>query len=137
MCLCSVCSKHKTAYEMRFSDWSSDVCSADLYSTYTIREAKAARGDELSFREEKGKYVLDSDLYRLVIDPQGGGVIESLIAKKLNNKEYVDGTSAWRFNEIKGYFGKQEKFISSADQPARIRVVEQGDRKSTRLNSSH
>src|SRR3546814_4963528 len=22
--------KHKTAYEMRFSDWSSDVCSSDL-----------------------------------------------------------------------------------------------------------
>src|SRR3546814_16853004 len=30
------------------------------YSTYTIREAKAARGDELSFREETGKSVLDS-----------------------------------------------------------------------------
>src|SRR3546814_8664082 len=23
--------KHKTAYEMRISDWSSDVCSSDLY----------------------------------------------------------------------------------------------------------
>src|SRR3546814_10884998 len=25
-----LCSKHKTAYEMRISDWSSDVCSSDL-----------------------------------------------------------------------------------------------------------
>src|SRR3546814_8551874 len=25
--------KQKTAYEMRFSDWSSDVCSSDLWST--------------------------------------------------------------------------------------------------------
>src|SRR3546814_5987944 len=25
--------KHKTAYEMRISDWSSDVCSSDLHST--------------------------------------------------------------------------------------------------------
>src|SRR3546814_10451686 len=24
--------KHKTAYEMRISDWSSDVCSSDLFS---------------------------------------------------------------------------------------------------------
>src|SRR3546814_9461897 len=24
------CFKHKTAYEMRISDWSSDVCSSDL-----------------------------------------------------------------------------------------------------------
>src|SRR3546814_6027629 len=28
MCVCFV--KHKTAYEMRISDWSSDVCSSDL-----------------------------------------------------------------------------------------------------------
>src|SRR3546814_2457668 len=26
--------KHKTAYEMRISDWSSDVCSSDLISRY-------------------------------------------------------------------------------------------------------
>src|SRR3546814_10657616 len=29
--LCFICFfKHKTAYEMRISDWSSDVCSSDL-----------------------------------------------------------------------------------------------------------
>src|SRR3546814_7921457 len=28
--VCSVFFKQKTAYEMRISDWSSDVCSADL-----------------------------------------------------------------------------------------------------------
>src|SRR3546814_1857599 len=31
--------KQKTAYEMRISDWSSDVCSSDL-----IKEAKSLRG---------------------------------------------------------------------------------------------
>src|SRR5690606_10594761 len=76
------------------------------YSTYTIREGKAPTNDAPSYREEKGKYVLESDLYRLVLNPQKGGVIESLIAKKLNNKEYVDATSAWYFNELKGYFGE-------------------------------
>ncbi len=96
------------------------------YSTYAIRKGKAIPGDTISYRQEKGNYVLESDLYHLVINPQKGGVIESLIAKKLNNKEYVDTTSPWHFNELKGYFGEQEKFISSADQPARIRVVEQG-----------
>src|SRR3546814_5823116 len=29
--------KQKTAYEMRISDWSSDVCSADLANTYRVR----------------------------------------------------------------------------------------------------
>src|SRR3546814_1346126 len=32
VCLLSVCFfKQKTAYEMRISDWSSDVCSSDLF----------------------------------------------------------------------------------------------------------
>ncbi len=96
------------------------------YSTYTIREGKATPKTSISHREENGKYVLESDLYRLVINPEKGGVIESLIAKKLGNKEYVDQSSSWRFNELKGYFGEHEQFISSADQPARIRIVEEG-----------
>src|SRR3546814_1559870 len=30
--------KQKTAYEMRISDWSSDVCSSDLLSIFTARD---------------------------------------------------------------------------------------------------
>src|SRR3546814_7996390 len=40
LCLCCVrfffFFKHKTAYELRISDWSSDVCSSDL-SVYIVR----------------------------------------------------------------------------------------------------
>src|SRR3546814_6391757 len=36
--------KQKTAYEMRISDWSSDVCSSDLLDAVCARDsAKAAR----------------------------------------------------------------------------------------------
>src|SRR3546814_9839968 len=40
--------KQKTAYEMRISDWSSDVCSSDLRGLVIaeIFAAKIARGDE-------------------------------------------------------------------------------------------
>src|SRR3546814_8083822 len=38
--------KQKTAYEMRISDWSSDVCSSDLDAQYGISEA----GDGRDFR---------------------------------------------------------------------------------------
>src|SRR3546814_5190081 len=31
--------KQKTAYEMRISDWSSDVCSSDLYATLPTASA--------------------------------------------------------------------------------------------------
>src|SRR3546814_4063457 len=32
--------KHKTAYEMRISDWSSDVCSSDLLRSPTTAPSK-------------------------------------------------------------------------------------------------
>src|SRR3546814_6094127 len=43
--------KQKTAYEMRISDWSSDVCSSDLHQVamrqhHTLRQAGAAGGVE-------------------------------------------------------------------------------------------
>src|SRR3546814_4432189 len=35
--------KQKTAYDMRISDWSSDVCSSDLVQQQGIRVTKAAK----------------------------------------------------------------------------------------------
>src|SRR3546814_3837079 len=45
--------KQKTAYEMRISDWSSDVCSSDL------AQEKAM----LAARPEMGKYYRNSAIY--------------------------------------------------------------------------
>src|SRR3546814_1921348 len=41
--------KQKTAYEMRISDWSSDVCSSDLSLKITFRALRA--GAKLGFDE--------------------------------------------------------------------------------------
>src|SRR3546814_18887186 len=35
--------KQKTAYEMRISDWSSDVCSSDLSEARNLRDTRPAR----------------------------------------------------------------------------------------------
>src|SRR3546814_7022303 len=35
--------KQKTAYEMRISDWSSDVCSSDLHGTFRPSHLKPVR----------------------------------------------------------------------------------------------
>src|SRR3546814_2762285 len=43
MLICIFFFKQKTAYEMRISDWSSDVCSSDLLAP--------TRGDELKWTE--------------------------------------------------------------------------------------
>src|SRR3546814_1427311 len=37
--MCFFCFKQKTAYEMRISDWSSDVCSSDL-----LKSRRSGRG---------------------------------------------------------------------------------------------
>src|SRR3546814_4254955 len=37
LCLCVFLFKQKTAYEMRISDWSSDVCSSDLKYKFYLR----------------------------------------------------------------------------------------------------
>src|SRR3546814_14756534 len=43
-----LCLKQKTAYEMRMSDWSSDVCSSDLIDElYPPYRAEAPRGPAL------------------------------------------------------------------------------------------
>src|SRR3546814_3597010 len=42
--------KHKTAYEMRISDWSSDVCSSDLY-THTFDFGTLMAGNDTVFQQ--------------------------------------------------------------------------------------
>src|SRR3546814_8891892 len=64
--------KQKTAYEMRISDWSSDVCSSDLERT----EA-----------EQRARYLADTDpltgfLNRRALLTSGQRMIASAVAEK-------------------------------------------------------
>src|SRR3546814_8383445 len=43
-CVCFFFFKQKMAYEMRISDWSSDVCSSDLAGSVVFPEAIMRRG---------------------------------------------------------------------------------------------
>src|SRR3546814_4905929 len=55
ICLCFFFFKQKTAYEMRISDWSSDVCSSDLPEhgpPARIRPIRARRGNPPTERNE-------------------------------------------------------------------------------------
>src|SRR3546814_3472204 len=40
--------KQKTAYEMRISDWSSDVCSSDLFEALATRQQFSRRSTNLA-----------------------------------------------------------------------------------------
>src|SRR3546814_10789818 len=52
LCFCSVVVfffKQKTAYEMRISDWSSDVCSSDLPDEGAVRSAVATLSESSAY----------------------------------------------------------------------------------------
>src|SRR3546814_4045403 len=56
--------KQKTAYEVRSSDWSSDVCSSDLdHGQAPARHERGERGVEAGF--EVGQFTVDVDADRL------------------------------------------------------------------------
>src|SRR3546814_12306786 len=64
MCLVVFFFKQKTAYEMRISDWSSDVCSSDLLATFPLlgsRNASCCAQTLAAFGDIDTRYVLRSD----------------------------------------------------------------------------
>ncbi|GHT27891.1 alpha-mannosidase [Bacteroidia bacterium] len=96
------------------------------YTTYTIQKASTPKTTTPTITQREGKYIMESDLYLIELNPGKGGIIESLKAKKLNGKEFVDKSGKWSFNELRGYFGEEHAYLSSTQHPATIRVVEQG-----------
>src|SRR3546814_3666380 len=52
--------KQKTAYEMRISDWSSDVCSSDLHHAAQLRRAER-RGRDRHFELASGQAAAGPD----------------------------------------------------------------------------
>src|SRR3546814_4960272 len=50
--------KQKTAYEMRISDWSSDVCSSDLAPAPKPAPPRASESDSLMSRQERQAQLL-------------------------------------------------------------------------------
>ena len=72
-----------------------------------------------------GSVTLESDLYRLRLDPARGGAITSLYAKQLK-REFCDPAAERLFNEYRGYFIAQKQWRSSAENPARIQITQNG-----------
>jgi len=97
------------------------------YTTYHLQKGDqtAIKGATIK-KLEDGKYKIETDLYSILIDPDKGGAIKSLIAKKLNNKEFVDKANSRGFNELRGNFYNDGGFKSSEDHPAKVDVLEAG-----------
>src|SRR3546814_5185389 len=82
--------KQKTAYEMRISDWSSDVCSSDLSNEQMLPIAAVV---------------------------QETGLSRSLLYKLIANGEFPSGVSmslrrvAWPRSEVQAFIGRDRKIV--------------------------
>jgi alpha-mannosidase len=100
------------------------------YATYRLAASQGRQwpekdGPAKSMTMADGSVILETDLFSIAIDPARGGRIRSLFAKDLD-REFVDESSRRSFNEFRGYFGSEQKWLSSVDAPAEVRIAEQG-----------
>ncbi|MFV0328595.1 MAG: glycoside hydrolase family 38 C-terminal domain-containing protein [Dysgonomonas sp.] len=95
------------------------------YATFKVLEKEATVNKSIPVHTStNGDYILENDMYRIVLDPAKGGIIKSLIAKTEGNKEYVDKTNKYSIGELRGHFYDEGKFYSTTDSPAKITILE-------------
>src|SRR3546814_3593921 len=125
-CGCFFFFKQKTAYEMRISDWSSDVCSSDLRVEGGQAEiGHVERGDAEARRQRRAG--ADRRHPQLFAPPE----IEAIGQFARDDRPLGAGVD----EEGKGSLALDHDL--PRHPPRRIEVEGLEDRKSTRLNSSH
>src|SRR3546814_5169944 len=124
--------KQKTAYEMRISDWSSDVCSSDLTKMTQEDAFEAAEGLKLKF----GPPTFMDKTRVTIVRPRRD---QSLVYNR-PVWDSADGTQQMKVNPAQ-YTASRAQFTYAAVVLFDKRMNEvwfaRRDRKSTRLNSSH
>ena len=73
----------------------------------------------------KGIYSLESDLYKITLNANKGGILTSWVDKK-SRKEIVDYQNERGFNEYRGYFPQSNAWLSSIDSPVSVEIIENG-----------
>src|SRR3546814_2906961 len=142
--------KQKTAYEMRISDWSSDVCSSDLvaFDASTVLKSLAEKNSKL---QEKQR-----ELDRLQLElaerersshletEKARAELEKAARKTEQPQELIAGIEyrklvvARKQAERKLALARELESANAEQRAQELRLVRSEiDRKSTRLNSSH
>jgi alpha-mannosidase len=91
------------------------------YVSYKLNALPSLKGASLH-KLNNGLYQVETDLYRITIDPAKGGTIISWIAKQLNNKEFIEPGK--RLNELRGNFYNNGGMLSSVDSAAEVDVLQ-------------
>jgi len=95
------------------------------FASYALKRGvgSVARGAHVVLRGDS-ICVIETDMYKLVVDVAHGGRIIRLSAT--DGKEFVDGAAVRSFGELRGNFYREGGFRSSIEAPVKIRVVENG-----------
>src|SRR3546814_7777836 len=125
MMFCFFFFKQKTAYEMRISDWSSDVCSSDLIDPHTGAATPPINAHLLHLHA--GIDAVAEPAMHLMLTTGAPDVIREAVASL--------GTEV-------GGMDTPISIDPESGRPWRVRfdvktLATEEDRKSTRLNSSH
>ncbi len=94
------------------------------YTTCRVGDTVSAVTGRATVTRSGESWVVETDLYRLVIDAKRGGVITSWVARRPGNKEFVKEGSG--FNELRGNFYNDGGMRSSMEKPAEVSVLENG-----------
>src|SRR3546814_5246374 len=121
--------KQKTAYEMRISDWSSDVCSSDLL--HQVRRARSAASlDRLAHEPAVGR---GGSFERL---PREGLLLAVVgLEREEAERERIDPALHERVDGE--HLTLRLRHLRPAEVEELVVDPQLQDRKSTRLNSSH
>lgn len=96
------------------------------YATYSLKDKKSEDKKYTAVKRNlDDDYIIENDMYKIIIDAKKGGMIKSLIAKNEGNKEYIDNTNEYNFGELRGYFYEDEKYYSTTDSPAKVTILEE------------
>jgi alpha-mannosidase len=93
------------------------------YASYKLNDLPLVKGATAT-QLDNGLVQVETDLYRIMIDPAKGGTITSWVAKQLGNKEFIE--KGKRFNELRGNFYNNGGMRSSADTTATVEIIENG-----------
>lgn len=97
------------------------------YKTYQFTNAllKPIDGATIT-KQANGTYVMETDLYHIVVDAQHGGTIKHLIAKQYNNRDFVSSSTGEDFNGLRGNFYRRGDIQKSNNSKAAVTITESG-----------
>src|SRR3546814_6608899 len=121
--------KQKTAYEMRISDWSSDVCSSDL-AYHGLPKDDARHSARFADQVRHGDPEYDSEHAYFELLQELGKEVDLRVVV-----DVISGASAGGINGI--ILGRALAHDLRIDHFRDLWLRASEDRKSTRLNSSH